>query len=467
MQAPQLSARCYCAQCHLKALGRECAVGTWFVMKKGGANLVWPVGGQARWRTAGQLLEAHQYEQVAELLHEAQVASEQTGDANLARVLTVACRICLECSQCRIEVEWHRQAHEEADEREHRLRQQLHTVLDLIDGREAPETPGKREVPPGTLTIEMIPSGRGPPGRVERLSLWQRVQALLGRRPALRTPEQESPGVSAEALAPPPVREKEERSPPSLAVYCLGSFRVYQDDKLIIDWPSGKGRTIFKYMVANRGRPTPKDVLMDLFWRDADPEAARNNLNVAIYGLRQAFRAVRPDFSHVLFQDDHYLLNPAMTVWADVEEFVQRYEAGQSLERRGKLTEAMREYEIAEGLYQGDFLKEDLYEDWPMLRRESLKDRYLVILDQLSRYYLEKKRYTTCIHLCQRILAKDDCREDAHRRLMHCYSRQGQRNLALRQYHLCVEKLKEELEVPPTQETTALYEQIRQSHWVI
>ena len=317
--------------------------GIGFAMKKGGANLRWPVESLVSCRTAGELPTVGQCEQVAEFLCGAQVASEQTGDAVLTHVLAVACRICLACSQCRTEIEWHRRAYEEAGQREHELRQQLHTILDLINGREPPETPGKREGPPGTLTIEMIPSGHGPPGRVERLSLWQRVQALLGQRPALRSPEQEAPGVSAEALAPPPVREEEERSPPSLAVYCLGPFRVYQDDKLIIDWPSGKGKTIFKYMVANRGRPISKDILMDLFWRDADPEAARNNLNVAIYGLRQAFRAVRPDFSHVLFQDDHYLLNPAMTVWADVEEFVRRYEAGQSLERRGKLTEAMRQ----------------------------------------------------------------------------------------------------------------------------
>ena len=214
-------------------------------------------------------------------------------------------------------------------------------------------------------------------------------------------------------------------------------------------------------MIANRGQPISKDILMDLFWRDADPEAARNNLNVAIYGLRQTFRALRPDFSHILFQDDRYLLNPAMHMWIDVEELVQRYEAGQSLERQGKLAAAAVEYEAAESLYQGDFFEEDPYEDWPIVWRESLKDSYLVILNRLSRYYLEQKRYTTCIQLCQKILAKDDCREDAHRRLMRCYSRQGKRNLALRQYDLCVKTLARVLDAPPAEETVALYHQIR------
>jgi DNA-binding SARP family transcriptional activator len=423
-------------------------------MTKRGGNPGRPVESQVRWHMAGELLKAGQYEQVAELLHEAQVASERTGDAIPAHILDAARRICLACSQCRAEIEWHRRAYEGADQREHELRQKLHAILDLISGRGLPETPGKREGPPSIPTAEMSLPERGLPEPVERLSLWQRIQALLGRRPPPRSPDREAPGVSAEAVAPPPVRKTEDRSPPSLAVYCLGPFRVYQDDKLITDWPSGKGKCIFKYMVANHGRPIPKDILMDLFWRDADPEAARNNLNVAIYGLRQAFRAVRPNFSHILFRDDCYLLNPAMAVWIDSEEFMKRYEAGQSFERRGMLAEATGEYEIAEGLYQGDFLEEDLYQDWLIPRRESLKDSYLVILDRLSRYYLEEKRYATCIHLCRKILAKDDCREDAHR------------NLALRQYHLCVETLEQVLDVPPMQETVALYHQIRRGEGV-
>jgi DNA-binding SARP family transcriptional activator len=257
------------------------------------------------------------------------------------------------------------------------------------------------------------------------------------------------------------VETRQEPAPPSLVVYCLGPFRVYQDEQMITDWPSGKGRSIFKYMIANRGRPIPKDILMDLLWYGAEPEAARNNLNVAIYGLRQALKSVRSDFPHILFQNDHYLLNPAMTLWVDIMEFKEHYESGRNLEREGDAIGAMREYEMAEGLYQGDFLEEDLYEDWPMLQRESLRDSYLFILDRLSCHHFEERSYTTCIHLCQKILDKDDCREDAHRRLMRTFSRQGQRNLALRQYRACVETLANVLDVSPMEETIALYHCIR------
>jgi DNA-binding SARP family transcriptional activator len=426
----------------------------------------WPVGDQAGWRLAYELLQAGHYERLAEFLGEAQATSEQMGDASRAQLLAVACRISLTCRQYRAETEWHQQAHQAAGQRERELGGQLQAILDLICGHQTSETQEKQDrpspIPPTdgmSLPQPDIPESPSP----DPLSLRRSPQRLPGPGPGPRSAEPETPVVSAKVLPPVPVENARQakQGTPSLAVYCLGPFRVHQDHQLVTNWASGKGKAIFKYMVAHRGRPIAKDILMDLFWRDADPEAARNNLNVAMYGLRQAMRAARPDFSHVLFQDDHYLLNPAMGVWVDVEEFVQRYENGRTLERKGRLAEAVQEYEAAEGLYQGDLFEEDLYQDWLIPRREGLKDSYLVILSRLSRYHLKEKRYATSIHLCRKILAEDDCREDAHRRLMRCYNAQGQRNLALRQYHLCAETLARVLDVSPMPETVALYHQIR------
>jgi DNA-binding SARP family transcriptional activator len=45
--------------------------------------------------------------------------------------------------------------------------------------------------------------------------------------------------------------------------------------------------------------------------------------------------------------------------------------------------------------------------------------------------------------------------------LMRCYFDQGQPYLALRQYHICMEILKKELDIPPTQDTKDLYDKIR------
>jgi DNA-binding SARP family transcriptional activator len=85
----------------------------------------------------------------------------------------------------------------------------------------------------------------------------------------------------------------------------------------------------------------------------------------------------------------------------------------------------------------------------------------LNITDRLSEYYLEKAEYTIAIALCQKLLVQDNCNEEAYRRLMRCYTAQGQRHLAIRCFQTCQEILKSELDLPPAPETIALFEQLK------
>jgi two-component SAPR family response regulator len=194
------------------------------------------------------------------------------------------------------------------------------------------------------------------------------------------------------------LRSRAEASKIVLAVYCLGQFRVSLENQWISSWPSGKGKAILKFMVVNYPQPASKDVLMDTLWRDADPVSARNSLYVAIYGLRQAFKAVLPDYNPVLFEDNHYYLNPAMSVWMDVEEFLRLYQNGQELEQSGQLVETIRAYQVSHSLY--GFLADDLYEG------NSSRERAHHLpgtLDRLCRIYFNQGQYLSCINLCHLI----------------------------------------------------------------
>jgi DNA-binding SARP family transcriptional activator len=442
-------------------------------MEEGGNRPKWPPEGAAGCRLAGELLQASQYEQVAAILHTAQTNSAQAGDVVLAHMLDAARRVCVALLACHAEVERHRQAFQETERREQELRQELHAILDLL---------GKGEMPCALPGPEQLPRLAAPPtAPAERHGLWGRIRDLLRHRispPPSFAQQAEVPPASAgpsavpgptPILAPevvPPATSQGEGTVPRLVVYCLGPFRVYQDDQPAKEWPSSRGKSVFKYLIAHRERPVVKEVLMELFWPGMPPDAARNNLNVAIYGLRQALREARPTFSHVLFENDCYLLNPELFIWVDHEVFTRHVVAARSFEQRGESTLAMREYNAAEMLYQGEFMEEDRYEDWPMPRRQSLQRDYLDLLGRLSRHHLEQEDYTSCITACRKMLVVEPCYEGAHRRLMRCYSRQGQPYLALRQHDLFVEKLKEELAAPPSRETTTLYEQIRRGERV-
>ena len=235
---------------------------------------------------------------------------------------------------------------------------------------------------------------------------------------------------------------------------------MYQDDRLITDWNGLRGKSIFKYLLAHRDSPIPKDILMDLFWPDAQPEAARRNLHQAIYSLRRTLRRASADVTHIHFEKDCYLLNPGLSIWVDSVEFEGHVQAGKRLEAADRITEAIAQYGIAESLYQGDYLEEDLYEDWPAVEREHLRRMYCDLADRLSEHYYDRGEYNAAIALGHKTLARDNCHEPAHRRLMRCYLAQGQRHLAVRQYQTCIELLKEELELGPSEETEILYQRI-------
>ena len=163
---------------------------------------------------------------------------------------------------------------------------------------------------------------------------------------------------------------------PSLAVYCFGSFCVYQGERLLDNGANRKSQGVFKYLVTHWPAPVSKDILMDVFWPEADPEAARRNLHQAIYSLRQTLKINDCDFQYIQFENDCYHLNPDLNIWLDYEEFEAHIRAGRRLEQQGEIDQAMTEYSIAEGLYQGDFLAEDLYEEW-MVRSEEGVDSLL------------------------------------------------------------------------------------------
>jgi DNA-binding SARP family transcriptional activator len=247
-----------------------------------------------------------------------------------------------------------------------------------------------------------------------------------------------------------------------LEVLCLGRFELGSNWKKVEHWHSAKAKSVFQYLMTKPREPIIKDLLMEALWSDCDPRAASNNLRAAIYDLRQTLGRLleKESFPYVLFLQGSYRLSPEVELWVDVEEFERHWVTGRRLDKEGRVAEAIHEYEQAEALYRGDYLEDEPYEEWTLLRREALRDTYVIILSKLADHSMKAADYEGCIVYCQKILARDPCREDAYRRLMCCYSRLGQRNRALRWYEICCRTIQAELDTTPDYETEALHRQL-------
>jgi DNA-binding SARP family transcriptional activator len=286
---------------------------------------------------------------------------------------------------------------------------------------------------------------------------------------ALRRPDGSLVGAfSARGAAPDDVRRmvretvRDERSVAvqhSLQARFFGHFELLCDGENMPLGRNGKALTILKYLLANGTRPVSQDHLMGWLWPESNLKKARWSLNSAIHGLRKLLSGCSSSIStnYVFLEDGYYRLSPDVRVSTDVDDFDRHHDQGRRLEKESRKQDAAIEYEKAVGLYRGDYLIEDLYEDWTMVERERLANAYIDLLGRLAIYYMGVGQQQESIRACYKVLEKDRCHEDSYRLLMQCYARLGLRARALHQYRMCEQILSQEYGTSPSPETRSLY----------
>ncbi len=252
----------------------------------------------------------------------------------------------------------------------------------------------------------------------------------------------------------------------TLQIFLFGSLRIQfaneqnKNNNLpqILRFPTQKVRSLFAYLVTYRTRTHSRRVLAELFWGDRPDEKAQRSLNTALWRLR---RLLEPESAlagtYILTKGQNVRFNIDSPYWMDLEEFERNIAV---LKRNVQLSrEDCVQLEKAVELYRGDFL-EGFYDDWCVLERERLRERYLETLYELVIAYKKQGEYNRAIPLAQKLAANDPLREEAHRELMHLYQLTGRRGAALQQYHNCQEILEQELGIEPTAETQQMYREV-------
>lgn len=292
------------------------------------------------------------------------------------------------------------------------------------------------------------------------LTAIRRIEAL--------SPKRVAPGFAIKDMDTAEDAESHQGRPPptpdmsyDIEAFFFGTFRATIAGKSIRHWPSRKGKSILAFLLYNDLKPIFREALLEIFWPKVFPESARNCLNVTIHHIRQKIQVTGIQKDVILFSDDCYLINPELRISLDVKRFLSHWNRSRFLQTDNRPGPAMNELELAASIYQGDFIQDEVCEEWVLPQREKLREIYLEVLENLSRIYSLNGKPKTAIEICRSILEKDDCREKVHRRLMLCYHRVGSRDQALRQFQKCSKILKRELEVKPSSKTVELYQKIR------
>lgn len=248
-----------------------------------------------------------------------------------------------------------------------------------------------------------------------------------------------------------------------MSVFVLGKFQAFIDGAPVSAWRSQKAQVLFKFLVSRHGQRVTKEALMETLWPEGDASASANSLRVAVHSLRQTLAAVSGDDRRDAFlvcDASGYCWNPDVDCWVDADEFARRWREGRRLEAGGDYEASIAEFEAADGLYRGDFMEDDPFEEWTIVQREALKDSALSILRKLALRAMANGNYDDCISHCQQILAHDPSREDVYRLLMESHAKLGQFGRARRWFEICEKALRRDLDANPAIETRDLYRQL-------
>ncbi len=246
-----------------------------------------------------------------------------------------------------------------------------------------------------------------------------------------------------------------------LKLYVFGPPRLEYDGQLIA-LNLRKALALLVYLAVS-GQPQSREALATLLWPDSDQSEGRARLRRILHRLQQALGDAILDASPETIR-----LHPTAALWLDSAAFRQHVTAGLPAAPDAALApDRLAHLETAIDLYPNDFLAgftlpdSPAFDEWQFFVRESLRQLYGQVLEQLIAAHRAAEAWDTAIPYARRWVALDPLHEPAQRTLMRLYARAGQPAAAARQYQECVRILDAELGAAPEAETTALYEAIR------
>lgn len=209
---------------------------------------------------------------------------------------------------------------------------------------------------------------------------------------------------------------------------------------------------MLKALIALGGKEIKEDQITDILWPEADGDVAHQSFDTTLHRLRQLIGL------HEAIQLREGLITLDLKYcWVDVWAFESLVDqADAALEKRGGMTEYIRQTQKAIALYQGAFLPGEASEPWTNSLRERLRSKFLRCVIKLGHYWQENEQWEKAAECYQKGLEVDDIIEQFYQNLMIVFHRLDRRTEALSVYRRCKRTLSSALGIEPSAETEAI-----------
>jgi WD40 repeat protein/DNA-binding SARP family transcriptional activator len=249
----------------------------------------------------------------------------------------------------------------------------------------------------------------------------------------------------------------------------VGPPRVVNTDGAELVLRSRKHLALLFYLAVEQRHNHSRDHLLGLFWPEADEQAARNNLRVALADIRQALR----EQTAALLQTTRHTVqfSPLAADTVDVLQFRALLDATQTHPHATfeECSSCLAKLQQAVHMYRGQFLHgfhlpdSTPFEEWVTIQREGLHQKQLAALESLTLAHERRGDYPRQVAFARQQIALEPWREHAYAQLMRGLWALGERGAALEQYETCRRILADELGLEPSPELTKLAIQLRRA----
>jgi DNA-binding SARP family transcriptional activator len=244
-----------------------------------------------------------------------------------------------------------------------------------------------------------------------------------------------------------------------ILICVLGRFRVLKAGQPLMLRNASKMQSLLANLAVAPKHLLARDAILEVVWPDVELDLATKSLYSLTYQLHKLMGDQLAGEAPVIQADGFYRLNTEAGVGLDTNWFESLASIGEQQARVGDRTSAVQTYLNAVELYHGDLIVSASAQ--ALIAREFLRSRYLTLLAHLADESFADGNYLDSLNYATRLLSVDPCREDAHRLVMRCYVRRGERSQALHHYQICQHLLVTEYDATPEVETTELFNRIR------
>ncbi len=246
-----------------------------------------------------------------------------------------------------------------------------------------------------------------------------------------------------------------------LVLRCLGEFSVIRNGKPVTRssfFYRSKALTLLKILLSRGGKPVNKEALIDLLWPDADGFATINQLHGVVHALRKAIDTKFPQkgWTYILREGEGYLFNLDSAQFVDFYEFRRLLHEASKTDQKQTQEEVLWYLQEAVALYQGDLYDNECDAEYFEAEREYLRQLYVAAVKRLAEIRKSRGEIEQACNCLREALGIYAVEESLHQGLIKLLLTQGKRREAFKQFHLCVEILRRDLDAEPLPETLHL-----------